>query len=266
MTSRYQIDRDRDQARYRLKLKEGIQDPTTISISQRIGVGEGWRCLEAGAGGGSIAAWLCSQVGPGGEVVATDIKTGFLDQLDLPNLTVLQHDLATDELPSAAFDLVHARDLLVHLPERDAVVSKLAGAVKPGGWILLEEPDGSTVMPDPTAPEPARALYTNVMNGIYSFLCDQGLDPYYGARLMGMLHNIGFEDLQSEARCRCFRGGPDADPSPHTLAFREVMDRVVSAGAVSVSDSRDFLALLDDPSFSWREDLTVSTWGRLFGY
>jgi SAM-dependent methyltransferase len=263
--TRYQIDRDRDQARHRLTLKEGIQDPTTISILQRIGVSEGWRCLEVGAGGGSIAAWLCGQVGPEGEVVATDIETRFLDQLDLPNLTVLQHDLAADELPSAAFDLVHGRDVLVHIPERDAVIGKMAGVVKPGGWILLEEPDGSTVMPDPTAPESARYLYATVMNGIYSFLCDQDLDPYYGARLLGTLRSLGFEDLQSEARCRSFRGGPTADQSPHTLAFREVMDRVVTAGAVTASESREFLALLDDPSFSWREDLTVSTWGRLAG-
>jgi ubiquinone/menaquinone biosynthesis C-methylase UbiE len=265
MSSKYQIDRDHERARHRLTLKQGIQDPTTIGILRRIGICQGWRCLEAGAGGGSIAAWLCTQVAAEGEVVATDINTSFLDQLDLPNLTVLQHDLATDELPAAAFDLVHARDLLVHIPERDMVVGKLAGAVKPGGWILLEEPDGSTVMADPTAPESARYLYATVMNGIYSFLCDQGLDPYYGAMLMGTLRSLGFLELQSEARCRSFHGGPDADQSPHTLAFREVMDRVVSAGAVGAAESQEFLALLDDPGFSWREDLTVSAWGRRAG-
>ena len=101
----------------------------------------GWRCLEVGGGGGSIARWLCQQVGAQGQVVATDIDTRFLDELDLPNLEVLRHDAVNDALPEAAFDLVHARAVLCHLAGRDEVLSKLVTALRPGGWLLLEEAD-----------------------------------------------------------------------------------------------------------------------------
>ncbi|MHC4944258.1 MAG: methyltransferase domain-containing protein [Planctomycetota bacterium] len=262
MTADYQIDRNREEARHRLKMKEKIQDSTTIRALRGIGVCEGWTCLEVGAGGGSIAAWLCGEVGSTGEVVATDIDTTFLQDLDSPNLVVLEHNVITDDLRTAAFDLVYARDVLVHISEREAVLQKMANAVKPGGWILIQEPDASSVQPDPMAPETVRQLYSKVMEAIYSFLCERGLDPYYGSRLLGSLRVLGFESLHSEAWCRTYQGGGTDIKSPHIMAFREVMEPAVSAGAVSAKDFQDFLALFEDPVFSWREDLTVLTWGR----
>jgi SAM-dependent methyltransferase len=262
MAADYPIDRKREVARRRLTLKEQIQDPTTISALQRIGICEGWTCLEVGAGGGSIAAWLCGEVGSTGEVVATDIDTTFLHDLDFPNLVVLEHNVITDDLRTEAFDLVHARDVLIHISEREAVLQKMASAVRSSGWILIEESDVSSVQPDPMAPETTRRLYSKVMEAIYSFLCDSGLDPYCGSRLFGSLRVLGFDSLHSEACCRTYQGGGNAIKSPHIMSFRKVMEPIVSAGAVSEKDFRDFLALFEDPGFSWQEDLTVSTWGR----
>ena len=54
----------------RLRLIEQASDPTTLAHLDRIGVGAGWRCLEVGAGGGSVAAWLGERVGPTGHVLA----------------------------------------------------------------------------------------------------------------------------------------------------------------------------------------------------
>jgi SAM-dependent methyltransferase len=262
MAADYPIEKNREEARSRLTIKERIQDPTTISTLQRIGVCEGWTCLEVGAGGGSIATWLCGAVGPTGEVEATDIDTTFLNDLDSPNLIFYEHNVVTDDLRTAAFDLVHARDVLVHISEREEVLRKMADAVRPGGWILIEEPDASSVQPDPMAPEKTRQLYSKVMKAIYSVLCDKGLDPYCGSRLFSWLQVLGFDSLHSEAWCRTYQGGANAIKSPHIMAFREVMEPTVSAGAVSAKDFRDFLALFEDPAFSWRENLTVSTWGR----
>jgi ubiquinone/menaquinone biosynthesis C-methylase UbiE len=65
-----------------------VLDPFTIQRLEALGVGEGWRCLEVGAGGGSIAKRLCGKVGPRGRVVATDLQTKFLEALPKPNLEV----------------------------------------------------------------------------------------------------------------------------------------------------------------------------------
>src|SRR5207249_8542478 len=52
-----------------------------------------------------------------------------------------QHDAVADPLPEGEFDLVHARAVLCHLSAREAVLAKLVAALRPGGWLLLEEAD-----------------------------------------------------------------------------------------------------------------------------
>ncbi len=124
-------------ARERLALLEQGYDPTTTRLLGALGVGEGWRCWEVGAGGGSIARWLCEQVGEQvgerGHVLATDLDPRFLDTSDQPNLAVQRHDVVADPLPAEPFDLVHARLVLMHLPARERVLERLVATLKPGG-------------------------------------------------------------------------------------------------------------------------------------
>src|SRR5580765_478826 len=96
------------------------------------GVAAGWHCLEVGGGGGTIATWLSERIGPHGRVVVTDIDTRFLEPLKRPNIEVLRHDITSDPLAEGVFDLIHTRMILIHLPERDVVLRRLAAALKPG--------------------------------------------------------------------------------------------------------------------------------------
>ena len=59
----------------RLRLLAALLDDGTFRLLERLGVQPGWRCLEVGAGGGSVAAWLCDRTAPGGSVLATDLDT-----------------------------------------------------------------------------------------------------------------------------------------------------------------------------------------------
>jgi len=135
--------------RERLAALAEALDPGTVRQLVSIGVGRGWRCLEVGAGGGSIAAWLSERVGDGGAVVATDLDTTVLRERSRPNLEVRVHDVLEDELPDGSFDLVHLRLLPAWLSEPQRALQRLASALRPGGWMLAEEMDFGSVAPDP---------------------------------------------------------------------------------------------------------------------
>ena len=124
----------------RLTLMSRMLDPQMFFRFEQLGVAEGWRCLEVGAGNGSVSHWLAGKVGPTGRVIASDIDTRFLDRIALPNLEVRQIDVTLDPL-GEGYDLVCGRAFLHHIPQRIDVLGRLAKAVKPGGFILIEEPD-----------------------------------------------------------------------------------------------------------------------------
>jgi SAM-dependent methyltransferase len=259
---RYILDRDAEERRRRLRLLERTQDPATVAYLERIGVAAGWHCLELGGGAGSIAAWLARRVGPEGRVVATDTDPALLRVLDLANLEVRKHDVAEDGLEPAAFELVHARNLLIHVSRREEVLRKMIGALKPGGWILVEELDASGEAADPSAGVARRELYERVLGAIFDFVGESGIDTRFGARLPALLRASGLRSVRAEGRIRFFRGGPEGPASPHLSAFDELRERVVASGRVGNEEFGAFLALADDPEFAWREGPLVSAWGQ----
>jgi predicted O-methyltransferase YrrM len=84
----------------RLHLLEAGCDPGTIRCLETIGVTAGWRCLEVGAGAGSIARWLAQRVGPAGQIVAVDIDPRYLTGLP-GNVAVRATDIREDGTSAA---------------------------------------------------------------------------------------------------------------------------------------------------------------------
>lgn len=87
-----------------------------------------------------MPVWLAEQVGPSGRVVASDIDTSWMPA-DGVAFEVLRHDIGIDGPPAGGFDLVHARLLLTHVPARAAALATMVRALRPGGWLLLEDAD-----------------------------------------------------------------------------------------------------------------------------
>lgn len=131
---------DADAESARLRLLELWHDPGTIQRLEQLGIAPGWRCLEAGAGRGSITQWFADQVGPTGSVVAPDIDPRFLTEMP-DNVEVRRLDIRTDAVEAEGYDLVHCRALLMHLPEPGAALARLVSALRPGGVLLVEEGD-----------------------------------------------------------------------------------------------------------------------------
>jgi SAM-dependent methyltransferase len=260
-TEEYLFDNDWKMARERLAALERDRDRATIRCLEAIGVTTGWHCLEIGGGGGSIAAWLCERVGSMGSVLATDTNTRFLAALDYPWLEVRAHDVITDPLPAAQFDLVHTRLVLTHLPERERVLEKMAKAVKSGGWLLVEEPDFTIESIAPGIDEGLIRLWTHGMRVVGLVQRQRGMDVTLGQRLFSMVRELGFTSLASEGQTCMFQGG-----SPPAEAYRLTMEQLfapcVATGEIGAQEFADFLALFSNPSCVMRQFLLMSVWAR----
>jgi SAM-dependent methyltransferase len=245
-SGRYVLDNAAPQTPARFSALAELYDATTIRHLERIGVGHGWRCWEIGAGPGSIAQWLRGQVGAGGSVLATDIDTRFLDQGVHPNLTICRHDIVLDPLPDSAFDLVHARLVLVHLPEREEVLERMIAALKPGGWLLTEEFDAISQLPAPDrfpweVTLKSAAALRRVMMG-------RGVDSGFGRALAGHLRARGLESISAEGRMLMSLGrsvGTDLTRAN----LEQLREAILGCGDVTPFEFEEDLARLDQADF-----------------
>ncbi len=153
--STYLFDNAGQQAGQRFSSLETLYDPWTTRHLEATGIGAGWQCWEVGAGGGSIAAWLAERSGPSGHVLVTDLDPRFLlesAELAHPQIAVQHHDIGSDPLPVQRFDLIHARLVLIHVPARELALERMITALKPGGWLVVEDFDPTFIdSSNPTA-------------------------------------------------------------------------------------------------------------------
>jgi SAM-dependent methyltransferase len=244
-----------ERERERLTSQELLFDPGTIDLLERIGVAKGWRCAEIGAGAGSIARWLGERVGDGGQVLATDVNTRFLDSLPGPWVEVRQHDIVTDPLVQSAYDLIHARLVLMHLPGRDRALRRMVDALRPGGWLLLEDCDTLTW----GLFHPPSERQERVAEAVRRLFVLAGADPYYGRRLFVALQNAHLADVQAEGRLTLVT--PPIDPL--TFALEQLREKLVLAGLLELEDVDCAIAEVRGTlQASGYTPLMIAAWGR----
>lgn len=241
----------------RLRELQQASDSSTISHLDAIGVGPGWRCLEVGAGAGSIARWLGSRVGPTGSVLATDVNIGRLGNLP-GNVEVSRHDIRNEELKPAAYDLVHCRFVLMHLADPAAALNKMTAALAPGGWLVVEEGDFGLVEFS-GAPESARA--TEIVRTLHAQWAAAGIvNSYFGRRLPGLVLALGLESFGVDVSTQTGRPGQPAHEATR-LGWPNIRAGFAATGT-SEDDLRCVDAAVADSGFVIGIT-TVGVWGRL---
>lgn len=226
------------------------------------GVGTGWRCWEVGAGSGSIALWLADQVGPSGSVLATDLDLRFLASLAHANLVVRRHNICDDPAPPGGFDLIHARLLLEHLPQRDRALDTLVAALAPGGWLLVEENDNASIAPATASPE-AAALHAKVRAATVAAIAARTgrLDTgTYGRRLPEELRRRGLSEIDAEGRVYLSRGGSGLVSLQ--LLYEQLAQSLVATGSLTAAELGRYRELLADPDFALLGEVMLAAWGR----
>jgi SAM-dependent methyltransferase len=225
----------------RLQLLAQIYDPISRDFLQRVGIAQGWSCWEVGAGYGTIARWMHERVGQHGRVLATDLDPRFLQPLACSNFEVMQHEVVRDPLPSQQFDLIHARLLICHLPEREAVLDQLIGALKPGGWLVIEDFDASSLTPDPNI-NPAEVLLETGI-AMRELLRRKGVHLGIGRLLAGQFRTRGLRDVIAEGRMSMWHDG-SMFARFQRLTYEQVAAALIESGLVSAEQiARDIAAL-----------------------
>ena len=261
----YVFDNTWEKERERLAGIEALYDPGTTRHMDAIGVGPGWRCLEIAGGGGSITQWLCRKVGSEGSVLATDIQTRFLDGLHEPNLEVRRHDIVNDDLPTEAFDLIHARLLLEHLPGRDQALKRIASALRPGGWVLIEDIDWAPMLSSPPRvflhPETGKRRSVRVWRGLVRVMQAAGYEAEYGRALPIELINQGLIDVGAESRSMMFWGGSPGTAAP-IFSLEQLRQALLEIGGLKSREIDKEIARWEDPNSAMMSPVLVAAWGR----
>lgn len=238
----YPFDHAWREERARLARIEQAFDPWTIRSIEATGLRAGWRCLEIGGGGGSIAEWLTGRVGPTGHVVATDLETKFLEAIEAANLEVRRHDVVSDPLEEAHYDLIHARAVLEHLPDRDEIVPRLVGALKGGGWLTLESGDLSTVRM--VGGEPADASFFNeAFRTMVEFSQTFGAEMSYGRRIGSALRNAGLERVVVEGYITEWSSDHPV-ASLYDMTFQRLQGPALQGGVIGEADLNRLLSMI----------------------
>jgi SAM-dependent methyltransferase len=244
-------------ARERLTAVEARHDAATFQNLEGVGVRQGWHCLEVGAGGGSIADWLCTRVGRDGHVVAIDIDTRFVERLGHPNLEVRTQDIAQKgAVETGVYDLVHCRLVLEHVPARMDALVNMVTALKPGGWIQLEELDHVTLQPALSV-DVRLAIWEQFREAYRRLMQQRGGDLDVGRRLFGLLTAHGLTNISAYGHASVDCGGTGVG-----LGFRQARAEFVATGALDDEQMGVFLALLDDPSFAFVSPMMVTARGQ----
>ncbi len=248
----------RDQ-RARLDAIEDFLDPGTIGLLQRIGVREGWRCFELGAGGGSIAAWLGDRVGPSGHVVAADLDIRHcVARASAVHVEARRCDIVADALEEGAFDLVHARLVLEHIPQRDDVLRKLARALRPSGWLMVEAVDYASAIAISALGAAEHTRSQAVRLRVFEAA---GLKADYGRQLPRLMREAGLVDLANEGRVFVMEGG-----SPGArwfdLSMRQVRAKLEGPDRLRPAEIDRMLELFVNPGWAAFSPIILACWGR----
>ena len=245
--------------RERLAAIEAGLDPVTIECLEKIGVREGWRCLEVGAGAGSIAQWLCRRVGRSGKVIATDLQTKFLEAIDASNLEVRKHDITREDLEPDTFDLVSARKVLEHLADPSAALRRMAAALRPGGWLLVEDTDLASFM---RVSFPHRERFERAYGKFLEALSSAGFQPKLGVRLGDELRGVGLREVSLKGLTLEWTGGGDHPSGKvYRMTVQRMRERIVKCGMTN-EEVDQFLADIQSPDFHAITGLHCAAWGR----
>ncbi len=245
----------------RLRRQSAELRPEAEELLARIGLRPGDTALDLGCGPSGILGLLAAAVTPGGHVMGLDANPAHVAAAArLANVEVVRGDARHTGLPAGSFGLVHARTLLVTIPEPAEVLAEMTRLARPGGWVASQEPDADQAICYPPLPE-----WDRLRELFRASFPRTGADLLIGRRLPEMYRRAGLEDIGVKVHAGTYPAGhsrrtllPDLVRSLHPV-IREL--GLASDAELAEADAavRRHLA---DPGTLMMPHLLVAVWGR----
>jgi SAM-dependent methyltransferase len=251
----------------RLRRQSDELRPQTAELLDRIGLAPGQSAIDLGCGPSGILDLLSVAVFPGGHVTGLDADPAhtamarqYASEHGLANVEVVTADGRHTGLPSDGFDLVHARTVLVTIPEPEEVLAEMVRLARPGGWVASQEPDIENAFCYP--PLPAWDRLREIFRASFG---RSGADLLIGRRLPELYQQAGLADIEVVVHAPVYPAGH----SRRTLLpdlVRSLRPMILDLG---LSDERELTELdravrehLADPRTLALAHLLVVTRGR----
>jgi len=203
-------------------LRDDVYRRPLATALDRLGIGPGWTCVDVGAGGGDVTVALAEIVGHDGRVYAVDSDPRARDEVasaaaassQVLAITQSGEDLRLPEL----VDLAFCRFLLMHVLDPSVVLARMAAAVRPGGWVVAQEP-----------------ITTAGRIAGQPFSMPDARHPDIGALLPALVRQAGLDIVDAWAEAPAGAGpGPVADYLEHLTEVNPGEDPVVLPPLVTV--------------------------------
>lgn len=195
----------------RLTFQAEVWSSMTESLLDRLGVGKGWRCLDVGAGIGSVALPLAERVGPEGAVTAIEASPLYAATLreeaarkNFDNVEVWEGDLRRFPVDKGSFDLVFSRWVFSFLPDVERCLKHLVPSLRKGGFLAIEDYHhlGCAYYPN-------RPSFDALIEGARAWYAKTGGNYRIAGELPALYHRLGLRDVEVVPHLRV--GGPKSD-------------------------------------------------------
>ena len=247
----------------RLHVQGAAMAPDADRMLERIGVREGWRCLDIGCGPRGITDLMARRVGSSGKVLGVDMEEAFLAharQSAPANVEFRRADAFGSDLEPGQFDLVHLRFVASTAGEPMRLLKEAMRLAKPGGVVALQEPDGATLNCYP--PHPSWDRLKRALLGAFAGV---GADLELAHRVFALAREVGLHDVQYRPFLIGVRSGdPMADYLPSTV--QSLRGTVVQLGLIPEQEFDAALAEcrrhLAQPATIFTLYTVAQVWGR----
>lgn len=244
----YVLDHTLEGEAARLALMSQLLDPLHRMLIEQVELAPGAKTLEVGCGNGSISLWLAESVVPHGQATAVDLDLSLIPETSTVEL--VRGDIVAGPVEPADFDLVTARAILHHVSDPDAAIRNLVSSMKPGGAIVLIEPD---FLPVSVAEPP---LIKAFWDGWLAWATESGIDYFVGRKLAPQLQALGLEHISGTAFTAVYNGGSAwAEYWRRTVV--ELQEALIASGHLPVEVIQGFLRYCDDPKW-WTQTIAFT--------